>query len=88
MKIFRYRKPSVKTLLGVTKIKKRVKKQLGISTVERWTKPSRIKQSVFYHAGWYKFPIFTFYRQVIRDGKIRGPFGFFTKVLKNGDQGI
>ncbi len=31
MKLFRYRKPSLKTLLGVTKAKKRLKKELGIT---------------------------------------------------------
>lgn len=33
MKFFRYRRPSLKTVLGVTKAKKRIKKQLGINTV-------------------------------------------------------
>jgi hypothetical protein len=32
MKLFRYRRPSLKTLLGVTKAKKRLKKELGITT--------------------------------------------------------
>lgn len=82
MKIIRYRKPSIKTILGVTRIKKKVKKQLGINAVERWTKPSRIKQRFFYRINWYKFPVFTFYRQVVRDGKISGPLGFFTKVFE------
>ncbi|MBP9819507.1 hypothetical protein KBC79_02090 [Candidatus Woesebacteria bacterium] len=82
MKLFRYRKPSLKTIVGITKVKKSVKRSLGISQVERWTKPSRLKQRAFYHVGWYKFPIFTFYRQTIRDGKVRGPSGFFTKVMK------
>lgn len=44
MKLFRYRKPSVNTLLGITKTKRRFKKSTGISTVKRYTKPSRIKQ--------------------------------------------
>ena len=29
MKLFRYRRPSLNTLLGITKAKKRVKKELG-----------------------------------------------------------
>jgi hypothetical protein len=33
MKLFRYRKPSLKTLLGVTKAKKRLKKELGITAL-------------------------------------------------------
>lgn len=44
MKLFRYRKPSLRTLTGYTAAKRRVKRELGISQVEAWTKPSRIKQ--------------------------------------------
>jgi hypothetical protein len=29
--VFRYRRPSLKTLLGITKAKKRVEKELGIT---------------------------------------------------------
>lgn len=84
MRLLRYRKPSLKTLVGVTKVKKSVKRNLGIGQVERWTKPARLKQGASYHIGWYKFPIFTFYRQTIKgDGKVRGPFGFFTKLMQS-----
>jgi hypothetical protein len=31
MRFFRYRRPSLNTLLGVTKAKKRIKKELGIT---------------------------------------------------------
>lgn len=31
MKLFRYRRPSIKTLLGVTKAKKKLKRDLGIT---------------------------------------------------------
>jgi hypothetical protein len=31
MKFFRYRRPSLSTLLGITKAKKQVKKKLGIT---------------------------------------------------------
>ena len=33
MKFFRYRRPSIKTILGVTKAKKRIKKELGITAL-------------------------------------------------------
>jgi hypothetical protein len=33
VKFFRYRRPSLKTLLGVTKAKKRLKKDLGITAL-------------------------------------------------------
>lgn len=38
VKLFRFRKPSVKTVLGVTKAKKKIKKQSGITAA---TKPLR-----------------------------------------------
>jgi hypothetical protein len=31
MKLFRYRRPSLNSILGITKAKKRVKKELGIT---------------------------------------------------------
>jgi hypothetical protein len=36
MKLFRYRRPSLNTLLGITKAKKRVKKELGITAALNW----------------------------------------------------
>ena len=45
MKFFRYRRPSLKTLLGVTKAKKRIKKELGITAAMKpfrwWTNTKR-----------------------------------------------
>jgi hypothetical protein len=52
MKLFRYRKPSIKTMLGVTRAKRQLKRELGIiSQVQAWTKPSRVKQRVKYQLG-------------------------------------
>ena len=53
MKLFRYRRPSLKTLLGVTKAKKRVKKELGITAALKpfraWTNAKRrVKRRVGY----------------------------------------
>jgi hypothetical protein len=53
MKLLRYRKPSVNRLLGITTEKRRIKRSLGISQVQAWTKPSRLKQRAKYKAGWY-----------------------------------
>lgn len=36
MKLFRYRRPSLTTVLGITKAKKRVKKELGITAAMNW----------------------------------------------------
>jgi hypothetical protein len=51
MKLFRYRRPRIKQLTGYTSAKRRVKRSLGISQVEAWTKPSRIKQRAKAKAG-------------------------------------
>ena len=65
MKLFRYRKPSLNTLLGVTAAKRRVKRELGISQVEAWTKPSRVKQRVKQQIGLYS-PVAGVVRQTAR----------------------
>lgn len=45
MKFFRYRRPSLKTLLGITKAKKEIKKELGITAFMKpfrwWTNTKR-----------------------------------------------
>lgn len=53
MKLFRYRRPSLNQLLGVTAAKRRVKRELGTSQVEAWTKPSRVKQRLKQQVGLY-----------------------------------
>lgn len=53
MKLFRYRRPSLRTMLGYTGAVRKVKHDLGISQVQRWTNPSRIKQRVKQRAGYY-----------------------------------
>ena len=54
MKFFRYRRPSLKTMLGITKEKKRLKKELGITEM---LKPFRWwgneKRDIKRHAGYY-----------------------------------
>lgn len=79
MKLFRYRKPSVKTLLGVTKVKRRVKKATGISKVQSFT-PSRLKQKAKYHVGYNK-PGFKHARQ-LSQGKVTSLLGLFSKLFK------
>lgn len=78
MKLFRYRKPSMRTLLGVTAAKRQVKRSLGISQVQAWTKPSRVKQRAKSRLGLYS-PVARTVRQTAK-GRIPGPFGFFTKL--------
>jgi hypothetical protein len=77
MKLFRYRKPSLNTIIGLTKVKRSIRKVTGISTVERLTKPSRIKQSIKQKVGIYS-PTMTVVRQT---SKSNTPsfFGLFNK---------
>ena len=42
MKLFRYRRPSLKTILGITKAKERIKKDLGITAILKPFAPGAI----------------------------------------------
>ena len=77
MKILRYRKPSMNQILGITKMKRKVKHELGISQVEAWTKPSRVKQRVKQHVGLYS-PEMRVIRQTSQ-GKFPSFLGLFGK---------
>ena len=58
MKLIRYRKPSLKTALGVTKAKRRVKKNLGIYKVTKITNaPKNIERRVKRKTGYYSEPM-------------------------------
>jgi hypothetical protein len=55
MKFFRYRRPSMKTLLGVTAAKKRIKKDLGITALlkpVRWwpNQKRKLKREIGYES--------------------------------------
>ena len=55
MKSFRYRRPSLNTLLGITKAKKEIKKELGITEAMKpfrwWTNTKRrFKRKVGYES--------------------------------------
>ena len=55
---FRYRKPSMKTLVGVTRAKKRVNKKLGITAVKKpFRAPGNMKQRALRHVGFYSGPM-------------------------------
>jgi hypothetical protein len=75
MKLFRYRRPSVNQLLGVTAAKRRVKRELGVSQVQAWTRPSRVKQRLKQRAGLYS-PAMTIIRQTAK-GKLPSLLGLF-----------
>jgi hypothetical protein len=79
MKLFRYRKPSLKTLLGVTNLKRRIKKATGISKIQSLS-PSRVKQKIKYNIGYNK-PIFKHTRELSK-GKVPRLLGLFSKLFK------
>ncbi len=65
----RYRKPSLKTLLGITKAKRRVKKDLGIYKVTKYTNaPKNAKRRVKRKLGYYSEPmkIFRFIKRLLK----------------------
>lgn len=76
MKLFRYRKPSVNRLLVITTEKCRIKRSLGISQVQAWTKPNRVKQRAKYKIGWYS-PTMRIARNTA-DGKFPSFLGLFS----------
>ncbi|WP_020590592.1 hypothetical protein [Kiloniella laminariae] len=54
----RYRKPSLKTALGITKAKKRIKKNLGIYEVTKYTNASKnVNGKVKRKSGYYTEPM-------------------------------
>jgi hypothetical protein len=58
IRIFRYRRPSLKTALGITKAKRRVKKDLGITAAMRpFRAPGNMKRRVLRRAGYYSGPM-------------------------------
>ena len=65
MKLFRYRAPSLKTVLGITAAKRKMKRARGISQVQAYTRPSRVKQRIKQKIGLYS-PTATDIRQTSR----------------------
>lgn len=57
----RFRKPSWKSAIGITKAKRRIKKAAGIYKITRVTKaPVNIKRRAFSRVGYYAFPLKVF----------------------------
>jgi len=77
MKLLRYRRPSLRTLTGYTGVKRRVKRELGISQVQAWTKPSRVKQRAKQRV-WLYSPTARVVRNTAK-GRFPSLFGLFRK---------
>ena len=57
-RLFRYRKPSVKTMLGVTRAKKRFNRAVGITAVKKpFRAPGNMKRRALRRAGYYSEPM-------------------------------
>lgn len=55
---FRYRRPSVNNMLGITRTKKRINRQLGITAIKRpFRAPGNMKRRVLRRAGYYSGPM-------------------------------
>ncbi len=71
MRLFRYRKPSLKNILGITKAKKRAKKKLGITAALKPLRaPRNIKRRLKRKGGYYSTA-----GKLIRKKKPPTPFG-------------
>jgi len=73
----RYRRPSLRNLTGHTRVKRRVQRQLGISQVQAWTKPSRVKQRAKQLVG-YHSPAARVVRNTAK-GRFTSVLGLFGK---------
>lgn len=69
--------PSIRTLSGYTGIVRKVKHSIGLSQIQGWTRPSRIKQKVKYRIGLYS-PIMKFVRNTSK-GRFPSYLGIFKK---------
>ncbi len=77
MKPFRYRKPSVKTALGITKAKKSVKRKTGITAATKPTRAvSNAKRRAKRKVGYYSAPA-----KMIRAKKPPTPLGCLLPIV-------
>ncbi|HEY7356658.1 MAG TPA: hypothetical protein VH590_09335, partial [Ktedonobacterales bacterium] len=85
MSNMRYRKPSVKSLLGITKLKKRVKKALGVNKVlAPFRAVNNYQRRMLRRAGYYS-PEMKMMRAAKR-GQAPGPIGPL-QLGERGDEG-
>lgn len=65
MKLFRYRRPSLNQIFGVTAAQRRVKRVLGSAQIEACTKPSHVRRRLKRRAGLY-LPVVEAIRQTAK----------------------
>jgi len=79
MKFFRFRKPSVKTILGITKVEKKIKKDLGFYEITKITNaPENFKRKLLRKAGYYSEPL-----KILRNGLPKPAGGCLISLLFN-----
>ena len=79
MRFFRYRKPSINTLLGITKARRQVKKDLGIYKITKIINyPTNLKRKFLRDAGYYSEPM-----KILRGG-LRKPGGCMIAIFTIG----
>jgi len=58
MRFIRYRRPSVNTILGITRAKKRFNRAVGITAIKRpFRAPGNFKRRVLRRTGYYSEPM-------------------------------
>jgi hypothetical protein len=77
VKLLRYRRPSLQNLTGYTRVRRQAKRELGISQVQAWTRPSRVKQRAKQHVGYYS-PTMRLVRNAAK-GRFPSFLGLFCK---------
>lgn len=68
-RIFRYRRPSLNTMLGITKAKKQINKSLGITAVKKpFRAPGNVKRRALRQVGYYSEPMkfFRFIKRIVK----------------------
>ncbi|MDP4114940.1 MAG: hypothetical protein Q8903_02330 [Bacteroidota bacterium] len=76
MKLFRYRKPSINTVLGITKTKKQIKRSMGIYKITKITNaPKNFQRRMLNKVGYYSEPA-----KIWRNG-IRRPGGCMVSLV-------
>jgi len=69
MRLLRYRNPSLKTMLGITKAKKRFNNAVGITAIKRpFRAPGNFRRRMLRRFGYYSEPMkfFRFLRRKIK----------------------
>jgi hypothetical protein len=58
IRFIRYRRPSLNTMLGITRAKKRLNRQLGITALKRpFRAPGNMKRRMLRQMGYYSGPM-------------------------------